>query len=66
MAWAALIPVAMQLLKGSEEQQPQGPAMPPPPTIGELYKDNMQPVTPHTFPNSEPFKAGPVGGNRGY
>lgn len=65
MAWAALIPVAMQLLKGNEQQAP-APAMPPPPTIGELFKDNMQPVTPHTFPNSQPFNAGPVGGNKGY
>lgn len=66
MAWAALIPVAMQLLQGDKKEAAPGPAMPPPPTIGELFKDNMQPVTPHTFPNSQPFNAGPVGGNRGY
>lgn len=66
MAWAALIPVALQLLKGNDKPAP-GPQMPPPPTIGELFKDNMQPMTPHTFPTTETYNAGPVGGGmKGY
>ena len=64
MAWAALIPVALQLLKGGEEKP--APAMPAPPTIGDMFKDNMQPATPHTFAPSQTIQAGPVGGNRGY
>ena len=63
MAWAALIPVALQLLKG-EEKAP-GPALPPPPALGSMFQKHGQPETQHTFPGVQPFNAGPVGGNRG-
>lgn len=67
MAWAALIPVAMQLLKGSEEKPQQGPAMPAPPSIGEIFRSNAIAPKEHEFPTVTPFQAGPIGGgNRGF
>jgi hypothetical protein len=67
MAWAALIPVAMQLLKGEEKQAPQGPQMPAPPSIGDIFKSNAMAPTQHELPTVTPYQAGPVGGgNRGF
>ncbi len=66
MAWAALIPVAMQLLKGDEKQQPQQ-QMPPPPSLGEIFKSNAVEPVKHDLPTVTPYQAGPVGGgSRGF
>jgi hypothetical protein len=62
MAWAALIPVAMKLLQGNDDKPQQGPALPPPPTLGEIFKSNTVETSPHTFPMTDMIKAGPVGG----
>lgn len=67
MAWAALIPVAMQLLSGGEKEQQQGPAMPPPPTLGELFKSNELAPMEHSYSTVNPYQAGPIGGgSRGF
>ncbi len=67
MAWAALIPVAMQLLKGDEKQQAPAQALPPPPSLGEVFAANQakydSPVQ-HSYPTaqSNPFSQFPIGG----
>ncbi len=66
MAWAALIPIAAQLLKGDEKQQAPAQQLPPPPTFGEMMASNQakydQPVQ-HTYPGqSNPFSQFPIGG----
>lgn len=62
MAWAALIPVAMELLKGGEKQPQPQQQMPAPPSIGEIFKSNERGPIDHEFPTVNPFQAGPVGG----
>ncbi len=67
MAWAALIPVAMQLLKGDEEKPAPAQVLPPPPSLGEVFASNqakydspMQPSYPTA--QSNPFSQFPIGG----
>lgn len=71
MAWAALIPIAEQLLKGDEKQQAPAQQLPPPPSLGERFAANQekynQPLA-HSYPTaqSNPFSQFPIGGgNRG-
>lgn len=70
MAWAALaIPIVTQLLKGDEKQAAPGPALPPPPTLGEVFASNQakydQPAQ-HSYPTqSNPFSQFPIGGGKG-
>lgn len=66
MAWAALIPIAAQLLKGDEKPQAPAQQLPPPPTFGEMMASNQakydQP-TQHSYPGqSNPFSQFPIGG----
>jgi hypothetical protein len=68
MAWAALIPIAAQLLKGDDKQAQVQPQLPPPPSLGEVFAANQakydQPVQ-HSYPTaqSSPFSQFPIGGN---
>ncbi len=67
MAWAALIPVAMQLLKGDEEKPAPAQALPPPPSLGEVFAANQAKYdspTQHSYPTaqSNPFSQFPIGG----
>ncbi len=66
MAWAALIPIAAQLLKGDDKQQAPAPQLPPPPSLGEVFARNQakydQPIQ-HSYPTqSNPFSQFPTGG----
>ncbi len=68
MAWAALIPIAAQVLgsMGKKEEAP-GPQMPPPPSLGEIFAANAKnaggsPMTQFSSPQSNPFSPIPVGG----
>ncbi len=66
MAWAALIPIAAQLLKGDEKQQAPAQQLPPSPSFGEIMASNQakydQP-TQHSYPGqSNPFSQFPIGG----
>ncbi len=68
MAWAALIPIAAQLLKGEEKQPAPGPALPPPPSLGEVFASNQAKYQPpqHSYPTqSNPFSQFPIGGGKG-
>lgn len=67
MAWAALIPVAMQLLKGDEKQPTQAPQMPQQPSLSDQFAANQAKYdtpTQHSYPTmSNPFSSfGPIGG----
>lgn len=69
MAWAALIPIAAQLLKGDEPAPQPGAALPPPPTLGEKFAANQskydQPAQ-HSYPSqTNPFSQFPIGGGKG-
>ena len=72
MAWAALVPIALQLLdSSSKSQQPApGPQLPPPPSLGQIFSANDQKYAQSpTFgaPQSNPFSPIPVGsGSRGF
>lgn len=66
MAWAALIPIAAQLLGGGDKkEQAPAPQLPPPPTLGEIFSANEQkqqnPMG-HTAPQFNPFSQIPIGG----
>jgi hypothetical protein len=67
MAWAALIPVAMQLLKGDEKQPAPAQQLPPPPSLGEVFSSNQEkydsPIQ-HSYPTAQtnPFSQFPIGG----
>lgn len=68
MAWAALaIPIVTSLLKGGEKQPAPAQALPPPPSLGEVFAANQakydQP-TQHSYPTaqSNPFSQFPIGG----
>ncbi len=67
MAWAALIPIAAQLLKGDEKQAAPAQQLPPPPSLGEVFASNQakydQPVQ-HSYPTAQPnpFSQFPIGG----
>jgi hypothetical protein len=67
MAWAALIPIAAQLLKGDEKQAAPAQQLPPPPSLGEVFSANQakydQPAQ-HSYPTaqSNPFSQFPIGG----
>lgn len=67
MAWAALIPVAMQLLKGDEKQAPPAQQLPPPPSLGEVFASNQEKYDSparHSYPTAQtnPFSQFPIGG----
>jgi len=66
MAWAALIPVAMELMKSGQQQQ-QAPAtqLPPPPSLGDRFAANAAKYEPgqHSYLTpSNPFSQFPIGG----
>lgn len=67
MGWAAAIPVALQVLGSlsKEGEKQQGPVVPPPPTLGEMFAANAANYQPtqHAMPTQNPFMpSGPVGG----
>lgn len=68
MAWAALIPVAAQLIGSmtkSDQPQQSGAALPPPPSLGDIFKANDQKYQSSSPPSSfqsNPFSPIPVGG----
>jgi hypothetical protein len=66
MAWAALIPIAAQLLSGGDKKQaPAGPQMPSPPSLGEIFAANDQKYSQPSqfgYPGSNPFSPIPTGG----
>jgi hypothetical protein len=63
---AAAIPIVAGVLGSmSEEEQSQGPAVPPPPTLGEMFAANADNYGPRQFsaPETVPFQPNsPVGG----
>ncbi len=64
---AAAIPIVTGILgaMGEDEEQQQGPAVPPPPTLGEMFAANAQNYGPRQFstPDTVPFQPNsPVGG----
>jgi hypothetical protein len=66
MAWAALIPIAAQVLgsMGKSDQAP-GPALPPAPSLGDIFKSNEQKYqtpAPQFQAQSNPFSPIPTGG----
>lgn len=67
MAWAALIPVAAQLIGSmtkSSDPQP-GAALPPPTSLGDIFRSNDQKYsqpTQFSSPTSNPFSPIPTGG----
>lgn len=69
MAWAALIPIAAQLLKGEEKPQAPTQMLPPQPTLGEKLEANQAKYSGPSFGSrpvaetSNPFsQLSPVGG----
>ncbi len=65
MAWAALIPIAAQLLSDGDKKQESGPQMPPPPSLGEIFAANAKnapQMTQFSSSQSNPFSPIPVGG----
>ncbi len=69
MGWAAAIPVALQVLgaMSKEGEKQQAPAVPPPPTLGEMFAANAANYQPmqHSMPTLTPFTTGgPVGGGQ--
>lgn len=66
MAWAALIPIAAQVLgsMGKKNEPSSGAQMPPPPSLGEIFASNAKsaPMTQFSTPQSNPFSPIPVGG----
>ncbi len=70
MAWAALVPVALQLLKGEEKPAASPTALPPAPSLKETLAANQAKYSEpsqHSYPTaqSNPFSQFPIGGNRG-
>jgi hypothetical protein len=64
---AAAIPIVAGVLgaMGDDEEKQQGPAIPPPPTLGEMFAANAQSYQPRQFaaPVTDVFNPNsPVGG----
>jgi hypothetical protein len=68
MGWAAAIPIAMQVIGSmtESEEKPQGPAIPPPPTLGEIFAENAKNYQPmqHSMPSYGQTQNTPVGGGQ--
>lgn len=67
MAWAALIPVAAQLIGSmtKSDSPAPGPSLPPPPSLGDVFKANdakYNQASQFSAPQSNPFSPIPVGG----